>query len=78
MDFRKGMGPLAVRVEQSLRLDSFAETLYVFTNPGDAVKCLYWDADGFRLRYKRLEQEGFEWPWHLGGAPFATSICPTM
>lgn len=42
VDFRKGMHSLAVLVEQSLRLDPFAQTRYVFTNRSrDAVKCLY-------------------------------------
>ena len=68
MDFRKGMQSLAVLVEQSLGLDPFAETLYVFTNRRrDAVKCLYWERNGFCLWHKRLEQERFKWPRHLGG-----------
>jgi transposase len=68
VDFRKGMQSLAVLVEQSLGLDPFAETLYVFTNRRrDAVKCLYWERNGFCLWHKRLEQERFKWPRHLGG-----------
>ena len=67
VDFRKGMGSLAVLVEQSLGLDPFAETLYVFINRrGNAVKCLYWERNGFCLWHKRLEQERFKWPRHLG------------
>jgi transposase len=69
VDFRKGMHSLAVLVEQSLGLDPFAETLYVFTNRRrDAVKCLYWERNGFCLWHKRLEQERFRWPLHLDGA----------
>lgn len=69
VDFRKGMQSLAVLVEQSLGLDPFAETLYVFTNRRhDAVKCLYWERNGFCLWHKRLEQHRFKWPRHLDGA----------
>ena len=70
VDFRRGMGPLAVLVEQSLGLDPFAETLYVFTNRrGDAVRCLYWERNGFCLWHKRLEQERFKWPRHPDATP---------
>ena len=69
VDLRKGMGSLAVLVEQSLGHDPFAETLYVFTNRrGDAVKCLYWERNGFCLWHKRLEQHRFQWPRHHEGA----------
>ena len=69
VDFRKGMQSLAVLVEQGLGLDPFAETLYVFTNRRrDAVKCLYWERNGFCLWHKRLEQHRFKWPRHLEGA----------
>ncbi len=68
VDFRKGMQSLAVLVEQSLGLDPFAATLYVFTNRRrDAVKCLYWERNGFCLWHKRLEQHRFKWPVHLQG-----------
>jgi transposase len=68
VDFRKGMRSLAVLVEQSLELDPFAEALYVFCNRRrDAVKCLYWERNGFCLWHKRLEQERFKWPRHLEG-----------
>jgi len=69
VDFRKGMRSLAVLVEQGLGLDPFAETLYIFTNRRrDAVKCLYWERNGFCLWHKRLEQHRFKWPLHLNGA----------
>lgn len=69
VDFRKGMQSLAVLVEHSLGLDPFAEALYLFTNRRrDAVKCLYWERNGFCLWHKRLEAERFKWPVHLDGA----------
>ena len=72
VDFRKGMRSLAVLVEQALGQDPFAATLYVFTNRRrDAVKCLYWERNGFCLWHKRLEQARFQWPRHLDGAVIA-------
>jgi transposase len=69
VDFRKGMRSLAVLVEQQLQRDPFADTLYVFTNRRrDAVKCLYWERNGFCLWHKRLEEHRFKWPRHLDGA----------
>jgi len=68
VDFRKGMQSLAVLVEQHLGLDPFAETCYVFTNRRrDAVKCLYWERNGFCLWHTRLEREKFQWPLHRQG-----------
>jgi len=69
VDCRKGMQSLAVLVEQSPGLDPFAETLCLFTNRRrDAVKCLYWERNGFCLWHKRLEQHHFKWPRHPDGA----------
>lgn len=69
VDFRKGIHALAVLVEQGLGLDPFGETLVAFTNRrGDAVKCLYWERNGFCLWHKHLERERFKWPRHLDGA----------
>ncbi len=69
VDFRKGIQGLAVLVEHALGLDPFAESLYVFTNRrGDAVKCLYWERNGFCLWHKKLERERFKWPRDLEGA----------
>ena len=69
VDFRKGMKSLAVLVEQSLGLDPFAEALYIFTNRRrNAVKCLYWERNGFCLWHKQVEQERFKWPLHLDAA----------
>ena len=63
VDFRKGMGSLAVLVESQLQLNSFADALFVFSNrPRNAIKLLYWERNGFCLWQKRLEKDRFIWP----------------
>jgi transposase len=63
VDFRKGMGRLAVLVESQLQLDPFAEALFVFANKSrNAIKLLYWERNGFCLWQKRLEKDRFIWP----------------
>jgi transposase len=63
VDFRKGMGSLAVLVESQLKLDPFAEAVFVFSNRrSTAIKILYWDCNGFCLWQKRLEKDRFIWP----------------
>mgnify|MGYP001197267779 CR=1 FL=1 len=63
VDFRKGMGSLAVLVEAQLKLDPFAEAVFVFTNRrSTAIKVLYWERNGFCLWQKRLEKDRFTWP----------------
>lgn len=63
VDFRKGMGSLAVLVESQLQINPFAEAMFVFTNRRtSAIKILYWERNGFCLWQKRLEQDRFVWP----------------
>jgi transposase len=63
VDFRKGMGSLAVLVEAQLQLDPFAEALFVFGNRRfNSIKLLYWERNGFCLWQKRLEKDRFIWP----------------
>jgi transposase len=63
VDFRKGMGGLAVLVESQLRLNPFSEALFVFFNrKANAIKILYWERNGFCLWQKRLEKDRFIWP----------------
>lgn len=70
VDFRKGIGALAVMVEASLGLNPFSQHLFVFTNRyRNQVKILYWEKNGFCLWQKRLEQERFHW---LRGSDNAT------
>jgi transposase len=63
VDFRKSINGLAVIVEAEMGLAPLSGALYVFCNrQRDKLKLLYWDASGFALWYKRLEQEKFKWP----------------
>lgn len=63
VDFRLNINGLAALVEQSLGLDPFAPTLYVFSNRRrNRVKILGWDRNGFWLLLKRLEEDRFVWP----------------
>lgn len=63
VDFRLNINGLAALVEQSLGLNPFAPTLYVFSNRRrNRVKILGWDRNGFWLLLKRLEEDRFVWP----------------
>jgi transposase len=63
IDFRCGINSLAVLVEGTLRMDPFAEQLYVFCNRRrNQIKILYWERNGFCLWQKRLEKSRFYWP----------------
>ena len=63
IDFRLNINGLALLVEQSLGLDPFAASVYVFGNRRrNRVKILGWDRNGFWLLLKRLEQDRFIWP----------------
>ena len=67
IDFRKGINSLSIFVESELALDPFSQQLFVFVNRRrDKLKVLYWERSGFCLWQKRLEEERFHWPRHLG------------
>lgn len=66
VDFRKSITGLSLLVEQSLSLNPFEPTLYVFINrKRDKLKILLWEKNGFVLWYKRLEKQRFKWPSDL-------------
>jgi transposase len=63
VDFRKSINGLAALVEQTMGLDPFAGSAYVFRNRRcDRIKLLIYDRTGFWLLMKRLEQDRFVWP----------------
>ncbi len=62
-DMRKGFDTLAVLVREFLGHDPLSGHLFLFiSRRKDRLKILYWDADGFVLWYKRLEQGTFRRP----------------
>lgn len=62
-DMRKSHDGLAALVEHVLRENPLSGHLFVFRNkPGDRLKLLYWDTDGYALWYKRLEVGRFRFP----------------
>ncbi len=62
-DLRRSIDGLAAIVRDRFGLDPLSGHLFVFRNRrGDRLKILVWDASGFWILYKRLEQGTFAWP----------------
>jgi transposase len=62
-DMRKGFDSLAALVKDFLGHDPLSGHLFLFVGRArDRLKILYWDADGFAVWYKRLEQGTFRLP----------------
>lgn len=69
-DMRKGFDTLAVLVRDFLGRDPLSGHLFLFiSRRRDRMKILYWDADGFAMWYKRLEQGTFRMPRAPSDAP---------
>lgn len=67
-DFRRGIDGLARMCRESLKIDPFSGTVFVFRNRrGTAVKILAYDGQGFWLCQKRLSKGRFRhWPGRAG------------
>lgn len=62
-DMRKGFDTLAALVDGVLGRDPLSGHLFLFiSRRKDRLKILYWDADGFAMWYKRLEEGTFRMP----------------
>jgi len=62
-DMRKGFDTLAALVREHLGYDPLSGHLFLFVGRDrDRIKLLYWEADGFALWYKRLEDGTFRLP----------------
>ena len=60
---RKAIDGLAAIVQQNFKLDVFSGSLFLFCGKRcDRIKVLLWEADGFVLMYKRLENGKYKWP----------------
>jgi len=60
VDMRKQVNGLSMLVQESMQLDPFSKSLFVFTNKRrDKIKILCWDKNGFLVWYKRLEKHRF-------------------
>ena len=62
-DMRKGFDGLSAIVEHQWKASPLSGDLFVFSNRRRTLlKLLYWDADGYAIWYKRLEQGTFRIP----------------
>jgi transposase len=62
-DMRKGFDTLAALVQEFLGQDPLSGHLFLFVGRGkDRLKILHWDAGGFCIWYKRLEEGTFRLP----------------
>jgi len=75
----RGMGGLALQVQQALHHDPHAGDLYVFRGRrGDLVKILWHDDTGMSLYTKRLERGRFVWPQAKDGVVSLTPATLSM
>ena len=62
-DMRKAMNGLSILVSESMEMNAFSGSVFVFCSRNRKVlKALYWDGTGFWMMVKRLEVHRFPWP----------------
>ena len=62
-DMRKGFDTLAALVREHLGYDPLSGHLFLFIGRDrDRIKMLHWEADGYAIFYKRLEEGTFRLP----------------
>ena len=72
-DMRKSIDSLALIVSETLDLDPFSQSLFVFCNrQRNKLKILHWQTNGFWLYYRRLEKGRFNWPCRNEQGPVIT------
>jgi len=60
---RKGFDGLTAIVEHQWKASPLSGDMFVFSNRRRTLlKLLYWDADGYAIWYKRIEQSTFRIP----------------
>ena len=68
-DMRKGIDGLSHIVESTFGVDIYSGALFVFLSRNmDRLKILTWEAGGFVVYYKRLEQGRFKRPQSRSGS----------
>jgi len=68
VDMRRSIDGLCLLLSDELQQNPQNGDLYLFSNrTRDKVKCLYWDANGFVLHYKRIEKGRFNYSKYLEG-----------
>lgn len=75
VDFRKQIAGLSAIVGSRFGLDCFENrSIFVFINRKKTdIKMLYWDATGFAIWMKKLEESKFKWPKATSGTHVSLS-----
>jgi transposase len=62
-DMRRGFDSLCGLVQSAMNLSALSGNVFIFLNRRrNQVKLLLWEADGFAIYHKRLEQGTYELP----------------
>jgi transposase len=62
-DMRKAVNGLTTIVQDTMTLDPFSGTIYIFcSRERKLLKAVWWARTGFWLSQRRLEEEKYPWP----------------